>query len=394
MPQVPTSTATVGFILVVSGTVLSIAGTDLVLPAVPTLPSVLGGTPSQAQYVLAAFEAGTGLGLLLFGELGARFHPRWVLAASLAAYGLVSWAGAYAGSLESLILLRLVQGIVGSAPAVLASALLRVLYPGHRSMRAIGLLGSVESLVPALAPIAGAWLLARFGWRASFVATGVLSLGVAAGIAMSRLPRVASAHNGSYTALLRNPVFLRYALSHALSLGGLLVFVFGAPAVFTGPLGGHLSDFIVLQVVGIAFFIIASNFAGRLSDRFGSEAMIMGGTILCALGLLAVLIYAVAGGADPAMLVPPMILTNLGFGLRGPPGFLAAIVAAEGDDARGAALTVLAILAVASGGTVIAAPTVATGLVGLAAAAAAISAAGVACLIVLPPAGPELRPTA
>ena len=84
------------FVLVASATVLGIAGTDLVLPAVPSLPAVLGGSPTQAQLVLAAFVAGTALGLLLFGELGAHFDQRWLLAGSLAAYGLVSAAAGLA----------------------------------------------------------------------------------------------------------------------------------------------------------------------------------------------------------------------------------------------------------------------------------------------------------
>src|SRR3712207_7150786 len=44
----------------------------------------------------------------------------------------------------------------------------------------------------------------------------------------SRLPKVAPVpHGGGYVRLLRDPVFLRYALSQALSLGALLTFVFG-----------------------------------------------------------------------------------------------------------------------------------------------------------------------
>ncbi len=60
--------ATIGSI-VVAGTILGIAGTDLVLPAVPTLPEYITGTLNQAQLVLAAF-AGAAIWLLVFGELG------------------------------------------------------------------------------------------------------------------------------------------------------------------------------------------------------------------------------------------------------------------------------------------------------------------------------------
>ena len=69
-----------------------------------------------------------------------------------------------------------VQGAAASAAAVFAPGMIRLLFDGGRAVRALGLLGSIESLVPALAPIAGAWLLAGFGWRASFDVIAALAL--------------------------------------------------------------------------------------------------------------------------------------------------------------------------------------------------------------------------
>jgi MFS transporter, DHA1 family, multidrug resistance protein len=346
--------------------------------------------------VLAAYVAGTGMGLLLFGELGARMDPRKALVVSLAFYALASLAGAFVSSLDALIVLRLVQGAAGAAPAVFAPGFIRALFSEGRALRMIGLLGSIESLVPALAPIAGAWLLARFGWQASFVVIGVFSLALAAllGAIASRLPQLSSRDSrGSYATLLSDPIYLRYALSQAFALGGLLVFVFSAPAVIVGPMGGRLSDFILLQVSGIAFFILGANVTGRLAERFGRERLISGGTSLAALGAFAILLYALAGGNRPVMLIPFSIVWNLGFGLRGPPGFLQAVLAAKGDDARGAALVILAILATAAGGTALAAPFVATGLLGPAIVAAAISSGAAICLAVLPGGKPRQQPS-
>ncbi len=287
-----------------------------------------------------------------------------------------------------MIALRFVPGRAASAaPAVFAPGFIRALFPEGRALRMIGLLGSVESLVPALAPIAGAWLLVRWGWQASFVVIGAFSLALAAllGVIASRLPGLASQESGgSYARLLGDPVYLRYALSQALALGGLLVFVFSAPAVIVGPMGGRLSDFILLQVSGIAFFILGANVTGRLAERFGRERLITGGTILAALGAFAILLYALAGGNRPIMLIPFSIVWNLGFGLRGPPGFLQAVLAANGDDARGAAFVILALLLTTAGGTALAAPFVASGLLGPAFVAAAISTGAVLCLAVLP----------
>ena len=372
------------FAFIAAATVLGIAGTDLVLPAVPSLPAALGGNAARAQLVLAAFVAGAGAGLLAFGSLGARVEQRRLLLVSLALYALASAAACLAGSLEALIAWRFVQGAAGAAPAVFAPGFIRALYDERGAARAYGLLGSIESLVPALAPIAGAWLLAGFGWRASFAVLALLAALLLLVLLWRRrtLPLLrATPAPGGYAGLLRDPAYLRFALSQACTFGGLLVFVFSAPAVITGPLGGTLADFVVLQVVGIACFIAGANLCSRLAQRFGTERMIRVGSALSALGLLAILAYALRGGGDVLVLAGFSTLMNLGLGLRGPIGFLRAVQAARGDDARGAALVLLAILLITAGGTAAAAPFVSAGLSGPALIAAAISCASVVLLL-------------
>jgi MFS transporter, DHA1 family, multidrug resistance protein len=375
------------FILVLCGTVLGIAGTDLVLPAVPGLPAALGGTAAQAQLVLAAFVAGAGAGLLLFGELGARFDQPRLLALSLLLYAAASAAGGQIGSLDALIALRFLQGAAGAAAAVFAPGFIRAGFEPRRALKTLGLLGSVESIVPALAPVAGLWLLGWFGWQGAFDVIAVLAFLLALAVAAmrDRFPKPARAsRTGGYGALLRDAVFLRYALSLAFTLGGLLVFVFGAPVVITASLGGDLSDFVIMQVTGILFFAGSASFAGTLAARFGTERMIWLGSLLSAAGALGLLIYALLGGGRPLMLASLFVPVNLGLGLRGPPGFMQAVLASHGDDARGAALVILFILLTTAAGTAAAAPFITEGLGALAAFASAISAASVLCLALLP----------
>jgi len=375
------------FLLIVAGTIVGIAGTDLVLPAVPGLPAILGGDLARAQLVLASFTAGSAAGLLMFGALGARFDQRGLLAASLAGYALLSLACGLSPSLDILIALRFLQGAAGSAAAVFAPGLLRRLYGDDRAVGALGILGSVESLVPALAPLVGLWLLAAWGWQASFDALAIVAALLAATVLLrhQHLPRlVTSRATGGYARLLRDGTFLRYALSHACTLGALLIFVFGAPTVFTTALGGSIGDFIVMQVSGILCFILGANAAGALARRHGAERMIMIGTAMAAIGGLALLAYALAGGGDPRAITAIFLSLNFGLALRGPPGFHRAIVAARGDDARGAALVVVAILLTTSLGTAIVAPFITLGLVPLAAGTAAVAVTGVALLILLP----------
>ncbi len=386
-PPAPLSTPALAFALLIIGTTLGIAGTDLVLPAIPDLPDALGGSQAMAQLVLAAFVAGGCIGLVLYGELGARFDQRSLLVVSFVAYALISLACILAPSLPILVSLRFGQGLTGSAAAVFAPGMIRAMFSEARAVRAIGLMGSVESLVPALAPVIGVWLLVAFGWKSSFILIGALSLGVAALVALlrHRLPAPDPTRGaGGYLRLATSPVFLRYALSQAFTLGGLLIFVFGAPAMITKGLGGDLGDFIIMQVTGIAFFIAGSNFAGKLSARFEPEPMILFGSTMSAAGLAGILIYALLGGTAPLMLAALFVPVNLGLGFRGPPGFYRAVVAARGDDARGSGLVLVAILSTTAAGTAIAAPFVTFGMVPLAAIGTAVSCASVLCLIALP----------
>lgn len=376
------------FALIASGTALGLAGTDLVLPAVPMLPSVLSGTAERAQLVLAAFTAGAAAGLLLFGELGARFDQRRVLIVSLLAYAAISGFCSLSPNLDALIALRFAQGAAGAAAAVFAPGMLRAIYGDQRAVGAMGLLGTIEALAPALAPILGLWLLNGFGWRASFDLIALLAalIAVADLAFLNQLPRlVAGRGTGGYLRLLGHKAYLRQALSHAFNLGALLVIVFGAPTAFVTTMGGTLTDFIVMQIVGIAFFAIASNVTGRLVRRYGAERLILAGTMLGAVGASGILAYALAGGNDTRAVTALFVLLNMGLGFRGPPGFHAAIVAAE-DDARGAALLVVAILLVAALGTAAVAPFITIGLVSIAIGGAVLACAAVAMLVLVRPA--------
>jgi MFS transporter, DHA1 family, multidrug resistance protein len=99
---------------------------------------------------------------------------------------------------------------------------------------------------------------------------------------------------------------------------------------------------------------------------------------------LAILAYALAGGSDPSTLAILFAPMNLGLGLRGPPGFFCAIAAGRGQDERAASLTLLAVMAVSSGGTALLAPFIAHGLIALAMAAALSQGLAGAALLWLP----------
>lgn len=373
------------FALVAASTMLALMGTDLILPTVPYLPDALGGNVAGAQLTLAAYAAGTAVGLLLFGALANRYSTNALLTGGMLVLAVLSFLCTRVATLDQLVALRVLQGVAAAAPAVFAPGIIKALFTESRAVRALGLLGSLEALAPALGPIVGAWLLAVGGWPLSFEVIAVLAVALAVSFRLGgTVPQVERRPEGNYRHLLCDPVFLRYALSHAFVLGGLLTFVFGMPSVFIHTLGGSIGDFVVMQACGIGSFVIIANLSGRIADRFGSEPVIWSGSVLSALGALALFGYAAAGGKSALVITALFVPVNFGLGLRGPPGFFRALMAARGDDARGAALAILAILVVAALGTTAAAPLIHFGLVPLTAIALGLHVLAVLCLLFLP----------
>jgi hypothetical protein len=163
------------------------------------------------------------------------------------------------------------------------------------------------------------------------------------------------------------------------------VFVFGAPAVMVAVWGGPLSDFIRMQVVGVATFIAAVQASHALCRRHGDEKVILAGSLISAGGGCAILLYALSGGTSALLVTGLWVAVNGGFGLRGPAGFLRAIVAAGGDDSRAAAMVILAVLLSTAAGTVLVAPWITRGLLPVALVATALSISSVVVLLALRP---------
>ncbi|TGK27557.1 MFS transporter [Leptospira gomenensis] len=356
-------------ILLGLGSVLGLSGIDLVLPSIPALPEILGGNQTRSQLVIAAFIGGTAFGILFSGYIGSKIKTSSLLFSSLTLYALVSFLCSLSESLDVLIVLRFFQGLCSSAPAVLAPGIVKNLFDEKGATRVLGMLGSVESLVPALAPILGVWLLTFGTWKYSFLITAFFSLFLAFAFLFLRIesPRPVSAKvdTGSYRQLLRSPVFQRYSLSQALNLGGLLVFVFGAPVIIVKTMNSDISKFAQMQTIGVVFFITGAISSSFLNRKFEPESLVTIGTFLSLFSSILLLLYSIFGNNNPNWILAIFPLMNLGLGLRGPTGFLKGILASNGDDNRASSLILLSIISVSSLGTAFIAPFLHFGLFSL-----------------------------
>ncbi len=149
---------------------------DAMLPALPQIGAELSpGAPNAAQLVIVTFVFGMGLGTLFSGPLSDALGRKRVMIGGAVLYCVAAALCTMAPSLELLLAARVLQGIGASGPRVVAQAMVRDLYAGRGMARVSSFIMMTFTLVPAIAPLIGSFIIAGFGWRGVFWAFVVFS---------------------------------------------------------------------------------------------------------------------------------------------------------------------------------------------------------------------------
>ncbi|NML19886.1 multidrug effflux MFS transporter [Pseudoflavitalea sp. G-6-1-2] len=261
---------------------------DMYLPGFKAIAGELKTTVPDVALSLSSFFIGVSVSQLFYGPLLDRFGRKRPLYLGLTIYILSSIACVIVGSLDALIALRFVQAIGACAAQVAAFAMVRDIFPVEDNAKVFSSLMLVLSASPLIAPTAGGYLIAHFGWHAVFFVLAAISLivmiAVWRGLPESSKPdpnyslKPASIL-GNYWEVIRNRQFFTYALSGAIGFSGLFIYISCSPSVF-------LEFYKVSeQTYGWIFALLASGIilatqTNRLVLKYFSSAQIIQGALI------------------------------------------------------------------------------------------------------------------
>lgn len=359
-------------------TAVGMLATDFYLPAVPSLPDMLGGSVTQAQATLAVFMAALAISQLLWGWALDKFGERPMILLGMVLLGGASLVCALAPDIHILLIGRTLQGLGAGAATVAVPALLRKRSSEAGAIQSMALVGMAESVIPALGPVAGTLVITHGNWRWTFWIVALLTfllMPLVTRILSSTAPSAQQTSASSYLPLLRNARFMRLALGYALMFSALLMFVASAPQIVTTWLQLPVSGFAIMQVFGVAAFMLGAASSGRLAHRYpayklakvGAWMQIVGGIFLIALAAVALrsLPFLIAG----------WVIFCIGLGARAPALMMQALTVTHELAGKASGLLMFLAFSLSSLATMLIAPWLEHGLLPVALGLTALSIA-------------------
>ena len=270
---------------------------DLYLPSLPQLASFFETSASMTQLTLTTAMIGLAVGQLLLGPLSDKFGRKIPLIISLVIYIISTVLIVYAPNIESMIVLRVIQGLSSAGSVVISRAVATDLYRGREMTRFFGLLMTINGIAPIISPILGSLLLEYISWKG--VCVFLALIGVIVLLFCFRLKESLSIENrlqgsifatfSTFGVIIKNRLFMSYVGIESFLLGAMFAYIAASPFILQSFYG--LSAFIFSLCFGAngAALVIGANIGGKLPNR---QALAIGvlAFVVAALYTIAVLI--------------------------------------------------------------------------------------------------------
>ncbi|HEY3048606.1 MAG TPA: multidrug effflux MFS transporter [Polaromonas sp.] len=294
---------------------------DMYLPALPQIGHSLQTDIGAVQMSLTVFFLSIGVGQLIYGPVSDMVGRKPPLYFGLALFTTASVGCALAADIQTLVVLRFVQGLGAAAGMAIPRAVVRDLHTGTDAARLTSLLMLVFSVSPILAPLVGSGVIALGGWRAVFWAVtvagiaGLLLTGMTLNETRPPEDRVESSVRSAlaaYALLIRDRHFLGLVFIGASAMAGFFTYLANSSFVMINHYGLTPTQYSLAFAANAASFIGVSQFTGMLCARFGLVRVVQGGVLACAAVMLALLgLYL--GGVDRLAVLIGLFLIASGF---------------------------------------------------------------------------------
>tara|TARA_R110001592_G_scaffold337300_1_gene623721 strand:- start:340345 stop:341541 length:1197 start_codon:yes stop_codon:yes gene_type:complete len=322
MPQSDQRQFTTLVILALTATLAPVS-IDMLTPSLAGMSTDLEAKAQTIELSLYSFLVGYGISPSLWGVASDRLGRRPIMFAGMLLYIASSIACALSDDANTLIAVRLIQGLGAGAGATMARATIRDIYGAAGTTRGMARMMSLMAVVPFFMPVLGGVLADLLGWQACFIFMSLIGLLAVAAyfyLVPETLPQpvhgsVSAAGKASIMDILRHPTFSQHALCNMFSISTMVIF--GANFAFITSHQFQLDSAANGLVLALFNGSIAAGtyMVWWLMPRFKAHRSILIGAGCCGLGWLGIALLASSGHGSLPLMAPMLALSGAGCGI-------------------------------------------------------------------------------
>ncbi len=212
---------------------------DMYTPALPAMCRFFGCSVPLAQMGLTMGMIGLAVGQFLMGPISDRYGRRPVLAFSIALFIAAAVASVFSPSIHVFNICRFFQGAGAAGGYFLARTIPADIYSGRPLAKLMALIGAINGIAPASAPVIGGVTADAYGWKGVFVLLAIFAaiiLVMSPVLKESLVPARRATGDWwnaipTYLKLLRNRPFMIHVSLKSVSLGLLFAYISASPFI-------------------------------------------------------------------------------------------------------------------------------------------------------------------
>ncbi len=252
------------------GMFLVVMDATIVNVALPHILAAFGGSVEDLEWVSTGYMLSAAVMMPTTGFLGDRFGRKRLYSIATVLFTVLSGFCGLAWNLGSLVLFRVLQGVVGGAIQPLGQSLLYEAFPRERRGVAMAIIGFGAMMAPALGPTLGGYLVDNLSWRSIFyinLPVGILASFLSLAILRESPMRKASFDFWGFLLMATFLPTLLLAISQGNSKGWHSFFIIGLFAVSAVAFGAFLIVVLWRQepIVDLSIFANVTYAAGTIS---------------------------------------------------------------------------------------------------------------------------------
>jgi len=153
------------FAVMCAGMFMALLDIQIVASSLQNIGGGLSAAQDEISWVQTAYLIAEIIMIPLSGWLSRVFSTRWLFTASAAGFTATSMLCGLAWNIESMIVFRALQGLLGASmiPTVFTSSF--YYFRGTRRVYSAAVVGTIASIAPTLGPVIGGWITDTLDWH-------------------------------------------------------------------------------------------------------------------------------------------------------------------------------------------------------------------------------------